>query len=169
MKDERVGRGKGCTAGVLTREGSRATPTAVHERKKVFLGEGRSAELDGGSYASQGDFGWRRGGVGNTEAADGGGAEGAMACPRRVFLRDGRIAEFEAGVPPTKGLAWALGSAVDLQQGCWRRGTWGFAERVRQLTLFVPAVSRQVDKNLYKSNMDGWSKIIKMEGGYKGL
>ncbi|KDE07311.1 hypothetical protein MVLG_02357 [Microbotryum lychnidis-dioicae p1A1 Lamole] len=28
---------------------------------------------------------------------------------------------------------------------------------------------KQVDKNLYKSNMDGWSKIMKTEGGFKGL
>ncbi|SCZ98811.1 BZ3500_MvSof-1268-A1-R1_Chr3-1g05636 [Microbotryum saponariae] len=28
---------------------------------------------------------------------------------------------------------------------------------------------KQVDKNLYKSNMDGWTKIMKTEGGFKGL
>jgi solute carrier family 25 phosphate transporter 3 len=28
---------------------------------------------------------------------------------------------------------------------------------------------KQVDKNLYKGNMDGWSKIYKTEGGIKGL
>jgi solute carrier family 25 phosphate transporter 3 len=28
---------------------------------------------------------------------------------------------------------------------------------------------KQVDKNIYKSNMEGWSKIIKGEGGFKAL
>lgn len=33
----------------------------------------------------------------------------------------------------------------------------------------LPFFFPQVDKNLYKSNMDGWSKIMKSEGGIRGL
>ena len=28
---------------------------------------------------------------------------------------------------------------------------------------------KQIDKNIYKSNMDGWTKIMKTEGGVRGL
>lgn len=28
---------------------------------------------------------------------------------------------------------------------------------------------KQVDKSIYKSNMDGWTKIMKSEGGIRGL